>query len=150
MKRIALILTVTVALTACSESLSSHLDKAGRTATEFTEAYFNFNFAKARELTTPETAKWIIFAASNVTEEDIEVLNTRSEGTIVTLTDCEELNDTTCEAVLAVDNFMTIDSIGRHGELRDGGVFRLKVVLRDGRWLIKMAGLPQNETHNRD
>ena len=150
MKRIVLIMTVSAALTACSNSMASLQEKAERTATEFAEAYFNYDLTKASTLVTPESVKWISFVASNISEEDIEVLNTRSEGATVTLDDCEMINDTTCEAVITVDNFMAIDTIGRPGVFRHDGTFRLTVVLRDGRWLIKMASLPQNETRSHD
>ena len=150
MKKSALFLTAAIVLTACSDSLSSQQTKAGRAATAFAEAYFNYDLQKAIELTTPESAKWISFVASNITQEDVNVLNTRTEGVLVTLTDCEVLSDTTCEALLAVDNFMSADSICRPGEFRDGGVFRLKVVLRDDSWKVKMEGLPQNETRSHD
>ena len=150
MKRFAFFMTAVAVLTACADSLSSQQEKAGRAATAFAEAYFNYDLQKAIEWTTPESAKWMSFVASNMTQEDVSILNSRTEGTQVTLTACEVLNDTTCETMLAVDNFLAADSIERPGELRDGGVFRLKVVLRDGNWKVKMEGLPRNEMRSHD
>ncbi len=142
MKKFALITTTVAFMAACTSQFSSSQNKAGHAATAFAEAYFNYDFAKATELTTPETAKWLRFAASNITQENINELNKRNEGAGVTLTDCEELSDTLCEAVVEVDNYMAIDSIGGPGVFRDGGVFRLTVVERDGRWMVRMEGLP--------
>ena len=150
MKRFALIMTAATVLTACSDGSSSQQEKAGRAATAFAEAYFNYDYARARDLTTTESARWISFAASNVTKEDIDVLNSRSEGATVTLTDCQQLNDTVYEALLAVDNYMAADSIGHPGVFHDGGIFRLKVVLRNGNWQVRMEGLPRNEMRSRD
>ena len=69
---------------------------------------------------------------------------------MVDLDECQMVNDTTYEAVLTVDNYMAADSIGRPGEFRNGGEFRLKVVLRNNKWQVKMEGLPQNEKRSRD
>lgn len=149
MRKIAFLLSVT-ALTACTDNMSSQQEKAGRTATSFAEAYFNYDFKKAIELTTPETTKWIRFAASNISEEDLNELNNRTEGASVTLTGCELLNDTTCEAVLEIGNYLTADSIGRPIVSRHDGVFRLTVIQRDGQWKIRMAGLPRSETRSHD
>jgi hypothetical protein len=150
MKRIALIMTAVAALTACTDGVDSQQEKAGRAATAFSEAYFNYDFKRALELTTPESAKWISFAASNITQEDVDLLNTRDGGVVVDLDECQMVNDTTYEAVLTVDNYMAADSIGRPGEFRNGGEFRLKVVLRNNKWQVKMEGLPQNEKRSRD
>ena len=151
MKKIALIMTAVAALTACSDGIGSQQQQAaGRVATDFAEAYFDMNYLRANDFVTTESAKWLAFVATNIGQEDIDVANTRNEGARVTLTSCEALNDTTCEALLEVDNYVAADSIGRPAVVRDGGVFRLKVVLRDGRWQVRMEGLPRSEKHSRD
>lgn len=150
MKRVVLFLSALAVLTACGDNLSSQQEKAGRAATAFAEAYFNYELSKAAGLTTPETKKWISFAASGLTQEDVDVLNTRNEAATVTLTACEMVGDTVCEACIVVDNYLAADSIGRPLQLRSDDDFRLTLVLRDGRWLVRMAGLPRSEKRSRD
>ena len=150
MKRFALIATVVAILAACSDGNASLDEKASGAATDFAKAYFNYDFKRALDLTTPESAKWISFAASNITQEDIDVLNTREKEASVELTDCRMVNDSTCETLLTVSNYMATDSIGRPGIIKEEGMFRLKVVNRDGKWKVRMEGLPRSEKHSRD
>ena len=150
MRRFFLLLTAAAVLTSCSDNMSSQQEKAGRAATAFAEAYFNYDFTRAVELTTPETSKWIRFAASSISQENVDMLNTRSEGAVVTLSDCQVLNDTICEVLLEVDNYLAADSIGHSGVFRHNGEYLLTVVLRNGQWQVRMAGLLRNGKHSRD
>jgi hypothetical protein len=150
MKKSTLLMVAVATLTACSDNLSSLQEKAGRSATSFAEAYFNYDYVRANELITPESEKWIRYAATNTSQEDLDMLNTRSEAASIELLDCEQINDTTCEVLLQVDDYLAIDSIGRPGEFRSGDEFRLKTVLRDGKWQVRMEGLPRSEKHSRD
>lgn len=143
-------MTAVAALSACSDSRLSQQKNAASTATAFAEAYFNYDLTAACKLTTPETQDWLRFVASNINEEDIEVLNARSEGAMVTLTQCEMVNDTMCEAHVVVDNYLVADSIGRPLQLRHNDDYQLTLVLRDGRWQVRMADLPRSERHNHD
>ena len=150
MKKNALIMTVMVSMTSCSDGSTPQTEKAGQAATYFAEAYFNYNFKQALELSTTESAKWISFAASNITQEDIDVLNTRQTEASVELTDCQMVNDSTCKAWLTVENYMATDSIGRPGVFKREGLFVLNVVARNGKWIVRMEGLPRSEKHNHD
>lgn len=118
--------------------------KADEVATDWAEAYFNYDFKRADRLVAPEGRKWLRFAASNLTQEDIEVLQQQSELARVELTDCEYLTDSTWEATLEVSNFVMPDTIGRAARVFDEAVrFTVPVVSRNGRMYVKMEGLPR-------
>ena len=150
MKRIGFILPSVVFMAACSVDGGERMENVARVATDFAESYINYDFSKDQKQMTAESTKWISFVASNITQEDVDMLNTRESGAEVIVEECQALNDTTCEVLLTVDNYMSPDSIGRPLQLRHDDDYRLTLVFRDGRWQVRMEGLPRSEKHSRD
>ena len=151
MKNLALfIVGVTVMLSSCNQQNRSMEEQVSECATGFAEAYFNYEFRQAERFVTPESSRWLKFAASNIGEADIEQLNSHGEAAMVAVTDYTETDDTTVVVTIEVDNYMRFDSIGGRGRLMDEGEYRLTLVNRAGNWLVRMADLPRSEKHSRD
>ncbi len=121
-----------------------------RTARDWAEAYFNYDFIKARKYTTAESCQWLNYAASNMTEGDISLWNEQDTPVEVSVTDVLEGNDTMAIAIVDISYWLAMDSIGQGGNIKRNGRFTLNMVKRNGRWLVKMAGLPQSERQSRD
>jgi hypothetical protein len=124
--------------------------EAGSTAGRWAEAYFNCDFEEAREYTTAEGCKWLQYAASNMTEGDVELLNAQPEDAEVTVTDVYEGNDSMATARIHVSRWLAMDSVGQASSLKEDGIFSVDLVKRNGRWQVRMAGLPQSEKQSRD
>ena len=151
MKNLALFIILPLAiLTACEGHEKSQEELVSECATGFAEAYFNYDFQQAERFVTPESSRWLKFAASNIGEADVEQLNNHGEAATVELTDHENTSDTTIVVTVEVDNYLQFDSIGGRGTLADDGEYRLTLVNRNGNWLIRMEGLPRSEKHSRD
>ena len=81
---------------------------------KWAEAYFNFDYKEAMGYMTPESAKWIRFAASNITEKDVEFIRSQNQNTVIHITDRQDVvNDTLYNA--------TIDGEARRGMARQNG-----------------------------
>lgn len=107
----------------------------------FSEAYFNYDFSEAMKYTTPESQRWIRFAASNIYPADIEVLKSMETGASVQVTNIEDgETDSMLVATVQVDGYMTRDTLGQSGRVVDGQVFQLPLVKRNGKWLIHLQG----------
>lgn len=150
MQRFFLFMLLTIAAMACHFDNQDGSEQADLAVTEWAEAYFNCQFEKAARLVTPESRKWLRFAATNITEKDIEVLRALDAGATVILVSCEQENDTTWAAVVDVEHFLLTDSLDQGGHMADEGTFRVNVVERNQRMYVKMEGLPQNGMHNPD
>ena len=150
MKNLVLLIFCICFLASCEEKDQDPHAKARQRVSAFAEAYFNYDFGSALKLVTPESEKWLRFAASNMTQEDIDLLNAQQAAASVSVEDCASLNDSTTATTLRVTNFMVKDSIGRAGHIVDEALFRLLLVNRDGKYYVRMDGLPRSERQSRD
>jgi len=150
MKHYALFLIGALCLTACSESHHVRDEQVEECANAFAEAYFNYDFMEARERVAPESEKWLRFAASSMTQEDIDMLNAKSVMATTTVNGITTVNDTTAIAVVEVKDFLQKDSIGKTGSIVDEATFALTVIKRNKKYFVRMEGLPRSERQNRD
>ena len=97
-----LILSLTLALTACN-MMQNDDDQATAIAIEWGEAFFNCDYHAAEALSTPDSRRWLQFAASNTTQQDLDLL--KQHAAEVEATDFfPEANDTLRVVELAVRN----------------------------------------------
>ena len=118
-------------------------------AQRFAEAYFSCNYAEACRLATPESEKWLRFAASNVTQEDVDFINAASETVSAAVTECYHENDSTARVVVTVYNGVLKDSLARPAYVAADAWFTLTLVNREGTYLVRMEGLPRNGRQSR-
>ena len=145
MRKYVLFVAALCFLTACSHTETDSDATVKEQAEKFAEAYFNYDFGKAHRFATPESKKWLRFAASNVTQEDIDLINATSNKISVVATDCHHQDDsTTCVRVI-VYNAVLKDDLGRPAHTATEAEFVLTLVNREGDYLVKMDGLPRNE-----
>ena len=113
------------------------------------DAYFNCDFKDASGYVTPESQKWLQYAASNTTAEELKLLQ-KAGGAQVTVDDgFDEANDTMRLVTLNVTNSLKPSAQGK-AELVKDGTFKVVVVKREAGWQIRMAGLPRSEKQSRD
>lgn len=143
-------IAVMALLLSCDDTAGEGQEVAERVATAWGQAYFNYDFERAAKYATPESRRWLSFAASNVYQADIDVLNAQENGASVEVTDYEVTGDTTAMVVMEVRNFLQRDTIGSAGRMVDEATFRISLVTRDKRVLVRMAGLPRSEKRSRD
>ena len=100
---------------------------------------------------TPDSRKWIIYVASNLSDDDIEALNTKTAPAVTEITDSTYNEyDSTGIVVVAVKNYMAFDSIGVTGHIADEQIYRIPFVRYENRWKIKMEAPLRNEKSDRD
>lgn len=133
-----------VLLTGCMGGINDDGD-AESVAESFAKDYFNYNLKEAQLFCTPESERWIRFAASNIYEADVERLRGMDSGADVELIGVDYTSDTTAVAVLRVDGALVRDTIGSAGHVVDKSEYRLTLVKRGERWLVRMASLPRSE-----
>ena len=143
-----LIWALALSLTACS-MLRKDDDQATAVAVEWGEAFFNCDYHAAEALCTPESRRWLQFAASNTTQHDLDML--RQQAAQVEATEFfPEASDTLRVVELVVRNSVKPTVAGEEPSQIDKALFQTTVVKRNGSWQVRMAGLPQSGRQSRD
>ena len=143
-----LIWALALSLTACS-MLRKDDDQATAVAVEWGEAFFNCDYHAAEALCTPESRRWLQFAASNTTQHDLDML--RQQAAQVEATEFfPEASDTLRVVELAVRNSLSPNINAEESSQIEEALFHTTVVKRNGQWLVRMEGLPRSEKQSRD
>ncbi len=144
------VLCTLLAMNGCSNASEDENSRLKGNALAFADAYFNYDFAKAKAFCTDESMKWLQFAASNMHEADLEILRAQDEKAMVEIENIRpDSNDSTGSVVLRVSNYMRPDTIGKAGRMIESAFFRFPYVRRNGKFLIRMDGLPRSEKQSR-
>ena len=143
-----LILAMVLSLTACN--LTNREDTlATDVAVQWGEAFFNCDYHAAQALSTPESRRWLQFAASNTTQQDLDLL--KQHAAEVEATDYfPAANDTLRVVQLVVRNSLSPAVNGGAPLQVDEALFSVTVVKRNNQWLVRMASLPRSERQSRD
>ena len=121
---------------------------AREVALEWADAYFNCDFHQAEEYITPEGGKWLRFAASNITEQQLQLLQQHEVKVEADMSDY--VNDTMQVVTLKVNNYLAPTPLGEEPTIKEQGTFRITLVKRDNKWKVRMEGLPRNEKQSHD
>jgi len=145
MKKIALF-AMAVLMTACS-MIQKDDDQTTTVAIDWAEAYFNCDYHSTETLSTPESRRWLQFAASNTTQQDLDLL--KQQAAEVEATDYFPIaNDTLRVVELLVSHYLSPTLHEAKQEVE--GLFHITVVKRKGEWKVRMEGLPRSEKQSRD
>ncbi len=142
-----ILLMAAVMMAGCSQNSGGN-GAAMEVAANWADAYFNCDFHEAAEYATPESGKWLRFAASNTTEQDLQTIEGKATATADDY--FTVANDTLRVVTLHVSNFLKPSAVGSQAQLQEEGTFLVTVVKRDGRWKVRMEGLPRSEKQSRD
>ena len=139
-----------VALMASCDMGQDGNEAVHETAETWAEAYFNCDYVQAGKYATAESDKWLRFAASNTTAQDLELLNER-HAVVASDDDVSFSDDTLCIVTLRVNHYLKPSMLGEPSVQADEeGVFYVTMVKRDGRWQVRMEGLPRSEKQSHD
>lgn len=130
----------------CSDGIhTEEIEKATNVVDSFVGHYFNLDLKASLSYCTPESNLWLSFLASNINQEDIDVINEQEEPAKTEIENVELISDTSATATCIVKNFLKLDTLGKPGRIVDEEKYMINLVKRNGKWLVKMEGLPQNE-----
>ena len=125
----------------CQLHDDNSLEAIDDSLTTWAEAYFAYDYEKSLEYLTPESEKWIRFAASNITEQDIRFINEHNKGVKVTIIDRHVMaGDTACAAMIRVTDYAQLGFADQDDKVIDQAEYQVTLVKRNGKWLVKMEG----------
>lgn len=101
----------------------------------FAQNYFNLRYQKALNACTPESEKWVRFKATNITQEDVDVYNSKRDTA-----ECDiesiDLDDDKATAIVEVRNFLNCDSIGKPATICPNAKFRFELKKQGEKWMV--------------
>lgn len=112
--------------------------------------YFNLDIPSSVKFCTEESGKWLRFYASNIRQEDLDIMAKQNEKASFDIEDVVFLNDTSSMVVCNIFNYPDIESLEAPPVIIEHGVCRIPLVKRDSRWKVKMEGLLRSERQSRD
>ena len=146
MKQLLLFVTA-ILMAGCDIGMDGD-QQARNVAGDWADAYFNCDYKDASKYVTPESQKWLQYAASNTTAKELKLLK-EAGGAQVSVSDAfDEANDTMRLVTLNVTNVLTTQQ--QTSVLTKDATFKVMVVKHDGDWKVRMAGLPQSGKQSRD
>ena len=146
MKQLLLFVTA-ILMAGCDIGMDGD-QQAKNVAGDWADAYFNCDYKDASKYVTPESQKWLQYAASNTTAEELKLLK-EAGGAQVSVSDTfDEANDTMRLVTMNVTNVLTTQQ--QSLVLAKDATFKVMVVKRNGSWKVRMAGLPQSGKQSRD
>ena len=87
----------------------------------------------------------------NVHQADVDSLRAKNEDAQIELGDIEwQDNDSLATIEIKVSDFLQMDTIGKVARLTEKANFCLPMVMRDGRWMVRMGSPLRSETQSRD
>ncbi len=138
-------------LGSCQVSDNDTLDAVDKSLSTWAEAYFGFDYEEALDYMTPESEKWIRFAASNITEKDVAFINEHNRNVKTEIIDRYIMaGDTSCSARIRVSDFVQLGFVGQEDKVIDQAEYQITLVKRDDKWKVKMEGPLQSGKQSRD
>ena len=128
-------LIVAVTTTMMMACACEEYEVVANSAKDFAQHYFNFRLKQAATLCTQESKKWIEFRATNITQEDLDVLNSQTDTAVCDIEE-SEVNGSEATALVSVSNFLLCDSIDKSGHMCVQRNFKLSLRKTGDRWLV--------------
>lgn len=108
-------------------------------AKSFGQNYFNLRLQQASGLCTDRSYKWIEFYASNISQDDVDVLNAQTDSALCDIDDID-IDGDSARVKMTVRNFLLCDSIGRPGRMCKQGKCRLTLRKERETWKVDLDG----------
>ena len=150
MKTKSLLLLVMTTLIGCGESRDGSEEQLMEVVDSFSVSYFNYDLQKAQRFSTVDSEKWLQFIATNIQQEDVDILRQQDLPATVEIGEVNYTGDSSAIVNISVQNFLSMDSIGKAGRMTDHASFRLNALIQNGKWRIRMEGPLRSEKRSHD
>ncbi len=112
--------------------------KAEDTAVDFSKAMYNLQFEDAKTMCTPNTSAILSFIASNLKEENIEMLKKAGEAKISVIESTLNPGDSTATVTLKVSNYLQLNMMSGKSTIEKEKEETIDLVKVNDKWLVDM------------
>lgn len=136
------LLILLLTLSACRDNKPVNEKQAEECALNFAQSFFNFKYREALGYCSDQSQQWMKFYVSNITHADIDSIRKLPQTPKIKLQRVEKSgSDSTAEAFCKIENGYFLDSLGRSGTLVPEAVVKIKMVLENDSWKVKLNEL---------
>ena len=138
--------SVALLMVGCGQYSGASEGKLTQTVDSFATYYYNWQFHRALHFVTPQSEQWLRLCASQLTQEDVDLLNQQTEKPSYVIDELELIDDSTARVSITVHNYLLTDTIGQPARLVDKGSFILDAVYTTAaqRWMIDLHDVLRN------
>ena len=116
----------------------------------FAVYYFNWQFYHAIRFVSPESEKWIRYAASQVHQADIDLLQQKDVPATCEINEISYDDEhNTAIAHVTIHDYLRMDTIGKAATIVDVAHFRIPLTYHAAtdKWIVKINELLRPEKH---
>lgn len=108
----------------------------------FATHYYNWQYLDCVPYITEGSVKYLKYFATNVTQEDIDLLKKAERDASIDVSDLRIQGDSLAFVTVKVSNVYAADTIGRPAHKYDSGTAEIKVVKQGNKWLVDFSQAP--------
>lgn len=120
------------------------------TATNFCEAFYNFNYPVAKEWSTPSSLSYLSYLASNLRQEHLDRLKKQGSVKVSVLTSSIETDAERATAICQIEDAYFISPISGDAQHMPSLKDTLRLIKEDGKWLVRKDIPLQSGKQSRD
>ena len=126
-----------IALSSCNNDSEKQIKEV---ANNFSSAYFNWKFADAAKYVSYTSRRWLVYASSQVTQQDVDSLRAMTEGATLTIDNVSyENNGSQAKVKVIVSNYLLMDSIGIAPRVCQHGEYEIPLSYDGKEWKVTLS-----------
>ncbi len=137
--KIFLAILSSLALTACETKDDELVETTSKT---FANEFFNLRYGNAATLCTQESRKWLEYSASNVSQDDLDLVNNYPDTATCEVMDISMTDVSEATVKLKVHNFLDNDSLENKSRICSTAVFSFNLHKENDNWKVVLDALP--------
>jgi hypothetical protein len=129
------LLLLATLMVACSQTPQNQAEKA---AVNFSKAMYSLKFDEAKKYCTPDAYKILSFVASNVKQEDLDLLKKSGDVDVSVIESTMDQGDSTATVNLKISNYIQLNMMSGKSIIekeKDEKVYLVKV---KDKWLVDL------------
>jgi hypothetical protein len=120
---------------ACSQTPQRQAEKA---AVSFSKAMYSLNLDEAKKYCTPDASKILSFIASNVKEEDLNILKDAKDLEVSVIESTMDPGDSTATVNLKISNYIQLNMMSGKSSIEKEKEEKVDLVKVNNKWLVDL------------
>ena len=126
-----------IAFTSCNTDSEKQIKEV---ANNFSSAYFNWRFSDASKYVSNDSRRWLVYASSQVNQQDVDSLRAMKEGATLTIDNISyENNGSIAKVKVVVSNYLLMDSIGITPRVCQHGEYEIPLSYDGKEWKVSIS-----------
>lgn len=126
-----------IAISSCNNDNEKQIKEV---ANNFSSAYFNWKFSDAIKYVSYDSRRWLVYASSQVNQQDVDSLRAMKEGATLTIDKISYQNNGSLAKVkISVSNYLLMDSLGIAPRVCQHGEYEIPLSYDGKEWRVVLS-----------